>query len=595
MARMIPPHLPEDCRSPGEILFFTRFRDDPGTHNWVVLHSLGVARHPKRLEGEIDFVVIVPNEGVLCLEIKAGKVSREQGIWKYGQGPFAGISAIGPFKQASEAMHALRTYVRHADPSLGNLLFFSGVFFTYIDFDEVSSEWHSWQHANRTTLTRSPVSICCLNMLHRAHEHIRSTPSAHWYNPVRSRPSLDQVKRLVDLLRGDFEYFVSPRVAVEKSGQEIYRFTEEQFSALDVLEDNDRIVYKGPAGTGKTLLAIEAARRSLLAGRRTLLVCYNALLGHWLRQQTAALAAQHPRLLTAGTLHRLLFHLSGLSLSATQDTLFWSRTLPETVLDRILAGIVRVPLYDTVIIDEAQDLITEEYLDVLDFLLEGGIDGGRWVMFGDFERQAIYTDQKIATRLNTSEIVRRRSPVHFNYPLRINCRNAEPIAVGLELACKLQPVYSRILHVGQEADIDVGFYQTRNEQILQLRQHLSNLMENFRPAEIVVLFVREDQSSCACQLGQQDDSIRLRALREEGMDSSFIGFTTIHAFKGMEAPAVVLTDIEEFKGEMAEALLYVGMSRARLRLIMLMHENCRKAYLQAICESFSLKGKKRRV
>ncbi len=589
---MIPPYLPDDCRSPGERLLFTRFKDDPGTKHWVVLHSLGVARHPRRLEGEIDFVVIVPDEGVLCIEVKAGNVSREDGVWKYGVGPFAEFSRIGPFKQASEAMHGIREYVKKSDSSLRKLMFFSGVFFTYVDFDESSSEWHPWQYADRSLLSRSSVSACCLRILKMAHEHVRQTPEAFWYDPVQGRPTPAQVKRLVELLRGDFEYFVSPRVSVEESEQEIRRFTEEQFSALDVLEENTRIVYKGPAGTGKTFLAIEAMRRSMLAGRRTLLTCYNSLLGRWLRRQTESTVLSHPKSLFVGTFHSLLLQLSALRPPESENSLFWSEILPQAVLDRMIEGIVKTPQYDTVIIDEAQDLISDEYLDVIDLLLEGGMAGGRWVMFGDFERQAIYAGQKVGSGLGALEVLKKRVPMCFNYPLRVNCRNAEAIALGLELACKLQPGYSRILHHGQAADVDVEFYRSRDEQIGFLRHYLRVLQESFLPGEITILSVHNDQYSCAHMLAQQEKSGNLRALRDEKSSGSFVGFTSIHAFKGMEAPAVILTDIDEFQGTMAEALLYVGMSRARQRLIMLMHERCRVPYLQTVCQAFSSGAKK---
>jgi superfamily I DNA/RNA helicase len=46
----------------------------------------------------------------------------------------------------------------------------------------------------------------------------------------------------------------------------------------------------------------------------------------------------------------------------------------------------------------------------------------------------------------------------------------------------------------------------------------------------------------------------------------------------LEAAAIILTDIEKMDDEHSRALLYVGMSRARIRLVMLMSENCRKSY-----------------
>ena len=46
---------------------------------------------------------------------------------------------------------------------------------------------------------------------------------------------------------------------------------------------------------------------------------------------------------------------------------------------------------DFLILDEAQDLITLNYLEVFDTLLKGGLRNGNWIMFGDFSNQAIYS------------------------------------------------------------------------------------------------------------------------------------------------------------------------------------------------------------
>lgn len=42
--------------------------------------------------------------------------------------------------------------------------------------------------------------------------------------------------------------------------------------------------------------------------------------------------------------------------------------------------------------------------------------------------------------------LRLRAPDHANFTLRINCRNAGPIAETLTLACNVKPGYSRFLH-----------------------------------------------------------------------------------------------------------------------------------------------------
>jgi hypothetical protein len=70
MARMIPPEVYGDCASRGEKELFLRLRDAPETKDWIAFHSLDIANHRKQVQGEIDFVVIVPSKGILCVEVK---------------------------------------------------------------------------------------------------------------------------------------------------------------------------------------------------------------------------------------------------------------------------------------------------------------------------------------------------------------------------------------------------------------------------------------------------------------------------------------------------------------------------------------------
>ncbi len=60
-----------------------------------------------------------------------------------------------------------------------------------------------------------------------------------------------------------------------------------------------------------------------------------------------------------------------------------------------------------------------------------------------------------------------------------------------------------------------------------------------------------------------------------------VAFSTVQAFKGMESPAIVLCDIDRMEEDAARALLYVGMSRARSHLVVLIHERLRGALSQA--------------
>src|ERR1051325_4028841 len=98
MARMYPSYLPQGVKSPGETEIFRRLQDDPLTDQWSVFYSLDIASHVRQVAGEIDFVLVVPSKGVLCLEVKAARsIRRVDGAWHYGQNLAPDLR--GPFKQ----------------------------------------------------------------------------------------------------------------------------------------------------------------------------------------------------------------------------------------------------------------------------------------------------------------------------------------------------------------------------------------------------------------------------------------------------------------------------------------------------------------
>ena len=58
------------------------------------------------------------------------------------------------------------------------------------------------------------------------------------------------------------------------------RLTKEQAQLMQALGMNDHLIVEGGAGTGKTLLAAEFARRQLEQGARVLYLTYNKNLAH---------------------------------------------------------------------------------------------------------------------------------------------------------------------------------------------------------------------------------------------------------------------------------------------------------------------------
>jgi len=577
MARMIPPQVSADAPR-GERQLFSKLRDDPMTKDWLVLHSFDIRRHVTRAEGEADMLIIVPGLGVLCIEVKGCNVVREGGLWKYSYDP-PKTTTVGPFRQASQAAHSIRQYLSHKDPSLGPILFHSAVLFTEIDFAVKSLEWEPWQIMGRTDFFRQPISSLVTRALEAAHAQCRARVAMPAWYGNQSRPTVRQLEFMLRLLRPDFEYVASTRNDVELAEEAIRRFTEEQFDALDHLEDNRRVIFKGPAGTGKTFLAIEAARRAVLDGRSVALLCFNGLLATWLRRETAAVgdeAKARSIPFYAGNLSGLMRQVADADVPATADSRFWEIELPERAVDALLDDGREKPTFDLLLVDEAQDLLSDPFLDVMELLLSGGLASGRWAMFGDFERQAIYADNRANSGLE--RLQSRTADNISTYRLRINCRNATRIAEAVTITCGLSPGYSRILNTTDSADVEPVFYRSTSHQAELLLATIAKLLKSFAPAEIVILSMRSDASSCVARLDPEQDHWQFNSYREMPEGGASVRYASVHAFKGLEAPAIILTDIEGVDDEQAKALLYVGMSRARVRLHVLMHERLRSRY-----------------
>lgn len=331
MARMIPPRIIQDCSSEGEREIFRRLQGDPETKDWIVLHSLDVAEHVTNIAGEIDFVAIVPGKGVLCVEVKACNfLSRDEGLWYYGR--TAKPDVRGPFKQASTAMHSIRTRLARKRPDLARVPFWSAVLFPFVPFSEESEEWHRWQVIDNRAFRSGSIGTLLSNVLDNARSFLQTKASASWFNPKSDEPGIQQCLQIAKILRPDFEYFESAGSRSGRLERELTSYTAEQYGALDAMEANPRVVFAGPAGTGKTLLAMEATRRGASAGRKVLLLCFNRLLGKWLKGQLSSPGAS----VVARTLHQHMLAVSQTKVVDSSDQTFWESKLPELAIATLL-------------------------------------------------------------------------------------------------------------------------------------------------------------------------------------------------------------------------------------------------------------------
>lgn len=557
---MMPAFCPDDA-PPGEKAVYAALRDSMGTDDWVVLHSLGIALHVRQVEGEADFVVIVPDTGILVIEVKSHHSidRRSDGTWKLGNDT---PTARGPFQQADEAMHSLRHYLEKNNVGLRSVPMLSAVWFTGVRARTMlptSPEWHDWQVLDSEDLRAAPAAL--LRTLAAGTKHLDDKIKYFSYGGVG--PGRETTDRIAGLLRPKFELATVAGDRRRGRASQLVSFIEEQFLALDAVSENRSVMFSGPAGSGKTFLAMESARREAATGKQGLLLCFNRFLGKRLGSDMGDVQG-----LTIGTFHRELLRLAGLTHApADPEPEFWTEELPERALESLIDG-NSAPTSDFLIVDEIQDIAIEPYLDVLDLMVDGGLKEGRVLLFGDFERQAIYENETGRERL------RARAPHMTSHRLMQNCRNLPRIGYQVNVLSHLQPGYQQFRRLDDGIDPIFRQYKVGQDQSPLLVGAIQGLRnEGYELNEIVVLSPHRKSSTAATT---EDTWLRQILKAADGLPPrpGQVQFATIHAFKGLEAPAVVVTDLDQTATtEKFDALLYVGLTRATDRLIALVEAN----------------------
>ena len=378
---------------------------------------------------------------------------------------------------------------------------------------------------------------------------------------------LDRIRCYV---RPDFDRVLAPGAALHPVEAAIRALTEEQYAFLDSVQYNPRCIVLGPAGCGKTTLALEQARRMAEGGKKVLLLCFNRLLGNWLIGAAANISGN----IVAGSFHRLLLdRIAQSSLAAD----FKASSNHKDIYDEIfpLYGLQAIEeageRFDVVLVDEAQDFDP----DVISTLVRAWtVDSpeASIAFFGDFSRQAIYGQSPDALRklrdlLGSAGII----------SLTRNCRNSRRIALQTSFLSRFDGY--RNLEGQPDGDaVDVRFYRSEQDEAFKVAQIMNELNREGIPAkDIVILGKRRLENWKAAK----QPSLPWAIVETSEVNDFSVPYSTIHAFKGLEAPVIILAHVDALDDN-EESLLYVGMSRARARLYMLIDENCRRAHDQKV-------------
>lgn len=551
MARMIPPVLDRDAPI-GERKLYHLLAAAPGTEDWIAIHGLHLADHPSQQRGETDFLVVAPGHGVLVIEVKSHRsVGRDKhGMWLLGSQEATDRS---PFAQADGEMFAIKSYLEQK-MGLTSTHIESCVWFTHAparrEFGD-AIEWSPWRLLDSGDLVDVPGKIAHVLAEGRAH---RAKSGHRW--PGVIGPDRATAEKIVSVLKPAMHAQPRPADLRRERASELARLLDEQAEVLDGLMENERVLVTGPAGCGKTFLALAAARREAESGKRGLLVCYNRAISDFLEEEAADIPG-----LKVTTTHELMREVAEVPAGDITDREFWEQDLPTAALEALLYSDAEPA--DYLIVDEAQDICRSSYLDVLSLVVKGGLREGRCLFFGDLDDQAVYID---SPRANLEQAVGHVA----KYKLKVNCRNNPGIArVASEFGDVVND-YTRCSRSEDGSTPGIFEYVTMEEQQELLLKSVKGLREEgFDLHEIVVLSRYRDRAASAQATDPWLKRVLVDFRRGGQIPKGRIRYSTIHSFKGLEAPAIIITDVTESGRGPYFDLLNVGITRARDRLVIL--------------------------
>ncbi|HUK61759.1 MAG TPA: NERD domain-containing protein [Dongiaceae bacterium] len=569
MARFYPASFPEELKTGRNAAEYTVFEAllDELPDDYLVIHRLRWLAQPgqgRAFDGECDFLIAHPERGLLVLEVKGGHlgVDPATGRWTSRAATGEVHETRDPYEQATTAKHVLERKLkalprwRGRHVPIGHAVVLPDCLKTGVGGPDGSPE---------ITLDADDLNRP-VEAIERAYGFWHLSVGEEW-----RRDGLGLIERA--FVHRDFTRL---RLGAQlgQFEREFTRLTGQQSGVLDLLGYQRRAAICGCAGSGKTMLAIEKARRLAGEGHRVLVTCYNKALADFIRSQLppprptrpgaraagAAVAPDPGQLDLFGHTRIEVEHFHALAAAWTRrahvelppvevvgSERFFASRLPEALLEATSRLDER---FDAILVDEGQDFL-EPWWTPLQALLADPDDGILYVFYDD--NQALYT--------GGAKLPIATPP----YPLTRNCRNT-------------QAIHRHVLrwYQGAETPTVLGpegrppeTLTYRDEDALRehVRRTLHRLVheEKVPERDIVVLTPRGRETSA---LWKDPQFGNLRLTDAWPPAPNHVQCATVWAFKGLERPVVVLTEIGASSGKLAE-LQYVGGSRAMSHLVVI--------------------------
>lgn len=520
MAKMIP-HTYIDTGSEGEKRIFEALQTKL-PNDFFVFHSVRwISSDRNRSQGEADFLVFHPQKGILIIEVKAGiiEVDSNRTWYQTNRNTLVKKEIFDPEKQADESKFKFISLLRNYQ-----ILVCHSVWFPSVDFggQVLPPNYHKDMLLDIKSLNNPQKAI--------------DKAFSFWQSQVgrSTNITLNEQSRIIEIIAPELNLVPSLKADHALREQKFNKLTTEQAKVLEFLKLQNIVVINGSAGTGKTVLAIEKARKLTQDGRKVLFLCFNKMLSDYLN----------------GCYSHYGFKIATFD-KLCSDYVGFDRNFDKTrlnFLEYLLNENNDFP-YTDIIIDEGQDFEN----DWLEYLEERVSIEGNFYVFYD-QQQCLYFDE-------VSKWIK-NAPCKIT--LFINCRNTEAIAKTaygtLGFAEKI-PTLSGI--EGEQPEL---FSMTNPKEFYNWIDKTINkflIDTNVDKSSVAILTMNTLENSFL-----KDFISSSKLLLSENKENGFVCISTARKFKGLEADLVIIADLDwtNLENELYRKLFYTTCSRAKHNL-----------------------------
>lgn len=565
-----------------EQLILDAIKDSKLTGDWVVLHGVTISHPLKKRDEEIDFIVLIPNQGIVVIEAKGAVAFSfdEHGVELKGvPDPYK-----NPFDQARTGEHNLRYELEQIELPESKIPIARLVWLPRVDenVDELATNrpgrgFMNYEIAFQSALD-NPFQTIENALIESSNEHLRKKKNK---NEVLD-PNLlgkDEIKAIIQHLIPEFRVSEKVEAKQKERARELKKASDKQDFLLEMIRDNSVVYFSGAAGSGKSMILSKLALYCRNQGHNVLVTCHNIMMSSWLSDKLG-----HPENLKVVAFDDLLLEIAGFKSHKTTNVDTWyNQTLPAAALEK-LKNDGTIEKYSTLVIDEFQDIAINDLKLAVLALLRGKQKGltSRVYIAGDDDQQIMNGTNPV----DSVEVARKTFGALTHIQLKTNIRQTPELSSAVyKLLGKKSPFDVHYINEGLTDELEV-IHVTPENQVKRLATVLERLEKDYPQRDIRVLHFKNENAVLTKVFSNRGNLIStaerklVQICKHETNPTGEIRWRSIRKFKGLDQDAIVITDIskesaawveQELKRTLEDAL-YVGLTRARFKVVLLVQD-----------------------